>query len=75
MVGAGGAVGGGIHANCTAGKAAGYLGAQKAQVNILGNAGGFALAFFAGNTWIFRCIFGPALTLFSFPPAPGRGTG
>ena len=33
------------------------------------------LAFFAGNTWIFRCIFGPALTLFSFPPAPGRGTG
>ena len=59
VVGAGGAVGGGIHANGAAGKAAGYLGAQKAQV----------------NTWIFRCIFGPALTLFSFPPAPGRGTG
>lgn len=50
VVGAGGAVGGGIHANGAAGKAAGYLGAQKAQVNILGNAGGFALAFFAGNT-------------------------
>ena len=29
MVGAGGAVGGGIHANGAAGKAAGYLGAQK----------------------------------------------
>ena len=39
MVGAGGAVGGGIHANGAAGKAAGYLGAQKAQGNILGNAG------------------------------------
>ena len=38
MVGAGGAVGGGIHANGAAGKAAGYLGAQKAQGNILGNA-------------------------------------
>ena len=38
MVGAGGAVGGGIHTNGAAGKAAGYLGAQKAQVNILGNA-------------------------------------
>ena len=59
VVGAGDAVGGGIHTNGAAGKAAGYLGAQKAQ----------------GNTWIFRCIFGPALTLFSFPPAPGRGTG
>ena len=33
MVGAGGAVGGGIHANGAAGKAAGYLGAQKAQGN------------------------------------------
>ena len=74
MVGAGGAAGGGIHANGAAGKAVGYLGAQKAQVNFLGNTGGVALAFFAGNTWIFRCIFGSALTLFSFPPAPGRGT-
>ena len=43
MVGAGGAVGGGIHANGAAGKAAGYLGAQKAQGNILGNTGGFAI--------------------------------
>ena len=38
VVGAGGAVGRGIHANGAAGKAAGYLGAQKVQVNILGNA-------------------------------------
>lgn len=43
MVGAGGAVGGGIHANGAAGKAAGYLGAQKAQVNLLGNTGVFAV--------------------------------
>ena len=44
------------------------------KVEITAQMKGF-LAFFVGNTWIFRCIFGPALTLFSFPPAPGRGTG